>query len=137
MLSEQFGTVIAGKPIIPAYWQSLWNALAQIAVALGAWFIAYVSDRYGRRVCFFLAGIFSAAGIAVIYAASTPGVFLAGKVINGLSLGMALATGQTYISEIAPRRIRGLLLAAYALFLVSGIRTSFCLGFVALLDMRS
>lgn len=35
--------------------------------------------------------------------------------INGLGLGMAVATGQTYVSEIAPLRIRGLALSVYTI----------------------
>lgn len=104
--------------VIPAYWQSVWGAMAQVSTALGALFIATVSDRFGRRISFILAGIFSAVGIAVLYIATSPGVFLAGKMVNGLSLGMALATGQTYISEIAPLKVRGILLSGYAFCLV-------------------
>lgn len=38
-----------------------------------------VQDHLGRRASFLLDASFSATGVAVVYTASTPGVFLAGK----------------------------------------------------------
>jgi SP family general alpha glucoside:H+ symporter-like MFS transporter len=104
--------------IIPAYWQSLWNALAQAATIFRALFVASISDRFGRRTAFFLAGVVSFVGVAVVYVASSPGVFLTGKMIHGISLGMALATGQMFISGITPLRIRGVALSAFTFNMV-------------------
>ena len=106
----QFGTLTNGSYVIPAYWQSLWNALAQVATMLGATIAGPVQDLLGRRASFLLGAMVSAAGIAVVYTASTPGVFLAGKFVNGLALGICLTTGQTYISEVAPLPLRGIAL---------------------------
>lgn len=82
---------------------------------IGSFAVAPVIDRFGRRAGFLLASIFSVVGVAVVFIASSPGVFLAGKMINGLGLGMAVSTGQTYVSEIAPLRIRGLALSVYTI----------------------
>ena len=112
---------VAGAYLIPAYWQSLWNALAQVATGIGAWGAGPISDRFGRRISFAVAGLFSVAGVAVVYTAASPGTFLAGKMVNALGLGMALTTGQIYVSEIAPLRIRGVALSAYAFCMVSHI----------------
>lgn len=109
---------VDGAYLIPAYWQSLWNALAQVATGLGAWAAGPISDRFGRRISFGVAGCLSVAGVAVVYTAGTPGSFLAGKMVNALGLGMALTTGQIYVSEITPLRIRGVALSAYAFCMV-------------------
>ena len=82
-----FGTLQGTTYVIPAYWQSLWNAMGQIATMIGALMAGQVQDVLGRRLTFAAAGVVSAAGIAVVYIASTPGVFLAGKLVNGISLG--------------------------------------------------
>lgn len=79
-----------------------------------------VQDHFGRRASFLLGAIFSAAGVAVVYTASTPGVFLAGKIVNGLSLGICLTTGQTYISEVTPLQLRGIALSAFTFCMVRG-----------------
>ncbi|KAJ5100027.1 hypothetical protein N7532_007028 [Penicillium argentinense] len=111
----QFGQLVNGSYVIPAYWQSLWNALAQIATMIGATTAGPVQDYLGRRTSFLLGAIVSAAGIAVVYTASTPGTFLAGKIVNGLSLGICLTTGQTYISEVTPLPLRGIALSFFTL----------------------
>lgn len=120
---KQFGTsysTSAGTSyIIPAHWQSLWNALAQVATGLGSFLVALISDSYGRRMSFFVAGIISAAGIAVLYVSAHPAVFLVGKIINGVALGMAIAAGQTYVAEVSPMKCRGILLSIYIFSLVS------------------
>ncbi|CAK49120.1 MFS general substrate transporter [Aspergillus niger CBS 101883] len=103
---QTFGTLTNGSYVIPAYWQSLWNALSQVATMLGSTAAGPIQDRFGRRAAFLVAACLSAAGIAVVYTASTPGAFLAGKIVNGLSLGLALTTGQTYISEITSLEVR-------------------------------
>ncbi|KAJ9606139.1 hypothetical protein H2200_009100 [Cladophialophora chaetospira] len=126
---EQQQTATGVSYIIPAYWQSLWGSLAQVATAIGALVIAAVSDRFGRKISFVLAGVFSAAGIAILYTASHPGTFLAGKMVNGISLGMAMSTGQTYVSEIAPVKIRGILLSAYAFCLNLGLLMAASISF--------
>lgn len=104
--------------VIPAYWQSLWNALAQLSTMFGSLIIGEVSDRFGRKASFLLSGLISFAGIAVIYTSSTSPVFLGGKMVNAFSLGMAIATAQTYIAEISPLRIRGILLSIYTFSIV-------------------
>jgi hypothetical protein len=54
------------------------------------------------------------------------GVFLTGKMVNGIALGMCIATGQTYVSEIAPRALRGITLSAFTFFLVRVARILRC-----------
>lgn len=93
--------------VIPAYWQSLWNALAQLATGFGAADAGPISDQFGRRISFGVSGVLSAVGVAILYTSSSQGQFLAGKVVNAVGLGMALTTGQIYISEITPLKIRG------------------------------
>ncbi|KAF7550962.1 hypothetical protein G7Z17_g5386 [Cylindrodendrum hubeiense] len=112
---EDFGSLEGGVYAIPAYWQSLWNALAQVGTALGCYAAGPISDRFGRRLAFLVAAIISAAGVAVVYTSSSPGQFLGGKIINALGLGLAITAGQTYVSEITPTAIRGVALSAFTM----------------------
>lgn len=114
----QFGVFENGSYLIPAYWQSLWNAIPQLTTGLGAWISGPVSDRYGRRFTMFMAGVLSIIGVAIVYTAENSPQFLVGKMINSLGLGAALASGQTYVSEITPTKIRGIALAVYTVCLV-------------------
>ncbi|KAM0134451.1 hypothetical protein ACHAO1_005663 [Botrytis cinerea] len=136
----QFGEQVSpGTYIIPAYWQSLWNAMAQVCTGFGAWGAGPISDRFGRRISFCVSGLISIAGTAVIYTATTPGAFLGGKMINAIGLGMALTTGQIYVSEITPLRIRGVALSAYAFSMNLGylIAASVAFDRVTIMDQSS
>lgn len=115
----QFGELTNGSYVIPAYWQSLWNAMAQVATMLGATTAGPVQDFLGRRVSFLLGAMVSAAGVAVVYTSTSPGSFLAGKIVNGLSMGLCLTTGQTYISEVTPLPLRGIALSFFTFCMVT------------------
>ncbi|KAJ2898975.1 hypothetical protein MKZ38_003544 [Zalerion maritima] len=115
--------------VVPAYWQSLWNALPQFTTGIGAWTSGYISDRFGRRVSFIVSGLLSVAGVAVVYTAKSNGQFLAGKMVNALGLGMALTTGQTYVSEIAPLKLRGVALSAYTMSMNIGYLVAASIAF--------
>lgn len=108
--------------------------MSQVATMMGATIAGPVQDHFGRRAAFLLGAIVSAAGVAVVYTASTPGVFLAGKIVNGLSLGICLTAGQTYISEVTPMQIRGIALSAFTFCMV---RESFAGRLAALIIMNS
>ncbi|KAL2851258.1 general substrate transporter [Aspergillus pseudodeflectus] len=105
------------------------NAIPQLTTMLGAWSAGHISDTFGRRLGFFLSGLISAAGVAVLYIAATPPVFLVGKMVNGIGLGMALATGQSYISEIAPLQLRGILLSLYSFCMNLGLMMAASIAF--------
>lgn len=86
-----------------------------------------LADRFGRKVTFAIGGLVSIGAVGIIYASdeltaiiSRRGVYLAGKTVLGVSLGMLNSTCQTYISEIAPARLRGPLLSIFTFFLVLG-----------------
>ncbi|KAL2823846.1 general substrate transporter [Aspergillus cavernicola] len=125
----QFGENTPSGHLIPAYWQSLWNAIPQLTTMVGAWSVGHISDAFGRRLGFFLSGLISSAGVAVLYIADTSPVFLVGKMINGIGLGMALATGQSYVSEIAPLQLRGILLSLYSFCMNLGLMMAASIAF--------
>jgi len=100
-------------------WQSMWNAMPLLTNMLGAFAAGPIADRVGRKWTFGIGAVFSIAGIAVVFIARQPGVFLAGKMINGISLGICLTNGQIYVSEITPLHLRGVALSAYTFSLVS------------------
>ncbi|KAH8678391.1 general substrate transporter [Xylariales sp. PMI_506] len=136
---EQFGELVDGEYVVAAYWQSLWNAIPQLMTGAGAWASGPLADRFGRRWCMFIGGIFSAVGVSIVYTASTNGQFLGGKMVNALGLGMALASGQTYISEITPLKIRGIALALYTFCMSVGYLIAASVSFtrVTIMDQSS
>ena len=104
---------------IPTMWQSLWNAMPLLTNMLGAFAAGPIADRVGRKWTFGIGSIFSIIGIAVVYIARDPGVFLAGKMVNAISLGICLTNCQIYVSEVTPLHLRGVALSAYTFSIVS------------------
>jgi predicted MFS family arabinose efflux permease len=67
----------------------------------------------------FLAGAISIVGIAVLYISRMPELLLVGKIVNGIALGMAIATVQTYVVEVSPVKTRVIILLICIFSLVS------------------
>ncbi|KAL2849360.1 general substrate transporter [Aspergillus pseudodeflectus] len=141
-----FGDMIDGKLFIPSLWLALWNAMTAVGIMVGAVTNGYVQDRFGRRWSFSLGGAIATVGIAICYISDRRdslgdrrNMFLGGKILLGAGLGIFQSTSQTYISEIAPARIRGPLLSSYTLMSVVGqlIGTSIVYARVKMLEPSS
>ncbi|MEP6885940.1 MAG: sugar porter family MFS transporter [Gammaproteobacteria bacterium] len=96
-----------------------WGAMAG---NLGA---GVLSDRFGRRTVLLLTSVlFLASSLTAALATSFP-LFIAARIMGGLSVGAALLIAPVYIAEIAPARSRGSLVSINQLMIVIGISVSF------------
>ncbi|KAM0332300.1 hypothetical protein ACHAQA_002576 [Verticillium albo-atrum] len=119
---RDFGEMVGGSvTVIPALWLALWNALVQAGAAVGSVGAGWFQDRFGRRANFLMGGLFGLAGTTVCYVSALPsdidgrrGTFLVGKILIGVGCGSLMAGCQTWISEISPKSMRGMLLGFYA-----------------------
>ncbi|KAM0276269.1 hypothetical protein ACHAQH_006944 [Verticillium albo-atrum] len=116
-----FASEVNGALIIPAYWQSAWNATYNVMSMAGSIVAGFLQDWFGRRSVFLAAIVCSTCGIAINYVAETPAVFLGGKIVTGFAVGLVLAGTQTYVSEIAPLPMRGIALSANTIMLNLGL----------------
>jgi MFS family permease len=116
----KFASEINGNLIIPAYWQSLWNATYNIMQLFGSLAAGFVQDKLGRRAVFLLSVIIVSCGIALAYLAETPAQFMGAKIISGFAVGAFQSTTQTYVSEITPLPLRGIALSLNILMMVCG-----------------
>ncbi|KAF4873913.1 MFS transporter fmqE [Colletotrichum siamense] len=118
---EDFGDGYGRTSILPALWLGLWNGLVQAGAAGGSILAGWFQDRFGRRATFFLGGILGLAGTAAAFTSGMPSgttdrrvLFLFAKIIIGMGCGVLMSACQTYISEIAPKNLRGVVLGFYA-----------------------
>lgn len=103
-----FGAMTADHELyVPSIWASLWTAMSYLLQALGGFLIGFVSDRVGRKWPCVAASCLSVVGVGVQYAATSRGMLLGGKMINGLAIGCLFATATAWASEISPMRLRG------------------------------
>ena len=105
---------------------------ALIGAIVGALVAGGFSDRYGRKpvlilsaFLFFLSAMFSAIPPGFV------GLIIA-RLVGGLGVGMASVLSPMYISEFAPAKIRGRLVALYQLSIVVGILLAYFSNWVLL-----
>jgi sugar porter (SP) family MFS transporter len=96
-----------------------WGAMAGNACA------GYLSDRWGRRSVLLMTAVLFLASSLTAALATDFGVFIAARILGGLSVGAAILTAPVYIAEIAPARSRGSLVSVNQLMIVIGISVSF------------
>ena len=85
---------------LPSIWTSLWVSMTSLLQAIGAVAGGPLCDRIGRKWPGVIAGLISLVGTAVLYTAKGRVVLLVGKMICGLAIGISMAVGMTYASEV-------------------------------------
>ncbi|KEF59050.1 uncharacterized protein A1O9_03893 [Exophiala aquamarina CBS 119918] len=111
--------------IIESRWMGAWNAGSPIGIMLGSLAGGAIQDRWGRRASLGIGSVTSVLGVAVVWCSqyangSRHGVFLLGKICQGVTIGIAVCTAQTYMSEVLPPAIRAPLVAFFPVFQLVG-----------------
>ncbi|ETN39578.1 uncharacterized protein HMPREF1541_05804 [Cyphellophora europaea CBS 101466] len=108
----------------------------QAGCFLGAIVSAYIADRWGRRPILLWAALISIVGVVLQAAAAGHlGPMYVGRFLAGVGTGHASFANPLYISENAPRAIRGGLTGLYQLAIVFGIFISFWINYGSLLHL--
>ncbi|RYO95168.1 hypothetical protein DL766_004203 [Monosporascus sp. MC13-8B] len=95
--------------------------------------LAYpLADAFGRKWCLVLAAFLTLVGVALQAGASghLAPIYI-GRGIAGLGVGGASVVNPIYVTENAPRGIRGLLTGMYQLFIVTGGMIAFWINYGA------
>lgn len=89
--------------------------------AVGALFSGWLSRKFGRKKVLVLAAAMFTVSIILTVLAHIFTIFLVARFITGLAIGVASFVAPLYLSEIAPYKIRGALIAMYQLMITIGI----------------
>lgn len=109
----QLGLVVSG---------SLYGAL------LGSLLVYPIADFLGRRRELIIAAVLYASGGVLTSYAPGLSVLLAGRLLYGLGIGLAMHGAPLYIAETCPSQIRGTLISLKELFIVLGILLGYFVG---------
>lgn len=107
--------------VIPAWRQSLIVSILSAGTFIGALIAGDLADLFGRRITIIAGcGIFSI-GVILQVAATAYDLLIAGRLIAGLGVGFVSAIIILYMSEIAPRKVRGMIVSGYQFCITVGI----------------
>ncbi|KAJ5846970.1 hypothetical protein N7534_010639 [Penicillium rubens] len=109
----------------------------QAGCFFGALAASPIAEKWGRRMALMGAAIVSVIGIAMQTAASghIEAMYI-GRLICGFGVGAASMINPLYVSENAPRAIRGGLTGLYQLFITMGIMLAFWINYGSLLNIE-
>ncbi|KAH7643203.1 hypothetical protein HUG17_9894 [Dermatophagoides farinae] len=110
------------SPLVPTDQEKrLISSILTIGAMLGGLLCGLFIDRFGRRKTLMSLGLPYGIGWLCIAFARSTFVILVGRVINGLGIGIAIATVPTYLAEIATPNNRGYIGMSFNFFVVFGI----------------
>ena len=120
VISGTFGMVESqfGLSKIEVGW---FGSAALVGAIAGAFSSGVLSDRFGRKPVLILAAFLFL--ISAFFSAIPPGfkLLILARLVGGIGVGIASVLSPMYISEFAPAKIRGRLVALYQLSIVVGI----------------
>lgn len=103
-------------------------AMVAAGASVGSLAGAPVADFWGRRIALLVYGVIFTAG-AVMQEFPKLGLFLAGRFISGLGVGATSALAPTFLSEWAPRSIRGSCTALYNIAIITALALAFWINY--------
>lgn len=111
-------------------------SVLQAGCFVGAIAAFSLTDKFGRKWCLIWMSWLILIGVIMQAAASgNLAPMYIGRFISGLGVGAASAINPLYVSENAPRAIRGLLTGMYQLFIVTGGMIAFWINYSVSIHM--
>ncbi|KAF2107676.1 general substrate transporter [Lophiotrema nucula] len=101
--------------------KSLITSILSAGTFFGAIFAGSIADWIGRRSTIIAGcGIFSL-GVALQVASTTVALLVPGRLIAGIGVGFVSAIIILYMSEVAPKAVRGAIVSGYQFFITVGL----------------
>ena len=114
---------------LPAWQKSLITSILSAGTFFGALIGGDVADWVGRRTTIILGCIVFIVGVILQTASSMLGLLVAGRLIAGFGIGFVSAIIILYMSEIAPRKVRGAIVSGYQFCITIGLLLASCVDY--------
>jgi sugar porter (SP) family MFS transporter len=128
--------IISGAvPFIQPYfgWSELelgWGVSSLLVGAIvGSFGSGILTDRFGRKNVLIVVALFFAVSCALTALSGSSFLFICARLFGGLAVGAASVLSPMYVAEVAPPRIRGMLVSVYQLAIVIGILCSYIINY--------
>lgn len=105
--------------------ESIATSSVLIGAILGALIGGYSADHLGRKRSIIAGSALFIIGTFIVITSPGLPVFVGGRILIGIAIGLASFIVPMYISELAPERIRGSLVSLNQLFVTLGILVSY------------
>lgn len=116
-----FGVQLSdGSWIAPAKYLSAWNAIGLGCHIVTAWLAAPLLEKFGRKPLILPAAVISVAAIILQQLAQDWRVHLAGRAVNGISIGIMFTISPLWIGETCRPELRGFWLCFFNTSIVLG-----------------
>jgi MFS family permease len=86
-------------------------------------------SQFGRRITIIVGCIVFIVGVILQTASTSLGLLVAGRLIAGFGVGFVSAIIILYMSEIAPKKVRGALVSGYQFCITIGILLASCVDY--------
>ncbi|HEH2496208.1 TPA: sugar porter family MFS transporter [Klebsiella pneumoniae] len=114
--------VFIGKEFqINDYMQGVIVSMSLLGAMIGALAAGPLADKYGRRVNLFISGVCFAAGAVISGVSESIELLTAARILQGIGVGASSVLVPVYVAELAPAKIRGLLVTSFQLMITVGI----------------
>ncbi|MDT8915918.1 sugar porter family MFS transporter [Amycolatopsis sp. PS_44_ISF1] len=95
----------------------------------GAIFSPRLNEKLGRRRTIMVAAVIVIAGTVAASVSPTFALLIVARLVIGVGIGFSSSTVPTYLSELAPARLRGAMGALNQIFIVLGILIAFLVSY--------
>ncbi|KAH8880201.1 general substrate transporter [Thozetella sp. PMI_491] len=117
--------------VIPALWQSLWNAASTIGQVFGGYLAGQFADTFGRKFLLYCAVAISlGSSFALVFSPNLPVLFVS-KLLLGFSVGLSTVIPPLYVTETAPEALRSCASSLTNVVIVLGFFVSSLTGYGA------
>ncbi|KAA9150517.1 sugar porter family MFS transporter [Amycolatopsis acidicola] len=135
LFGYDLGVISGVLPFITKLWSlSSWDkgiitASISVGAVIGAIFSPRVNEAMGRRRTIMAAAVIVVIGTLAATFSPSFEVLVISRLIIGVGIGFSSSTVPTYLSELAPARLRGAMGALNQIFIVLGILIAFLVSY--------
>ncbi|KAK9241721.1 general substrate transporter [Lipomyces tetrasporus] len=122
-------TTPADQFALPSWKKSTITSVLSAGTFFGALMAGDFADYIGRRVTIIIGCIIFIVGVVLQTASAGFGLLVAGRLVAGFGVGFVSAIIILYMSEIAPRRVRGALVSGYQFCITIGLLLASCIDY--------